>query len=426
MTRLLQRVERFVVAGEGDFGELAGAAARFGYERVEPYRRLCDRRGIAPEALDDWREAPPVPTSAFKSLRLAAAEPREVFRSSGTTRGAERRSVHHHPYPALYRAVIDATFAAACLPARGHDRRGHSRADDGARSRADDGGGESRNTGEGDGDVGAGSGGRLPILSLIPDRAAAPDSSLSFMAAHVFERHAAPGSVWAVQEAGIDLDRACRWLADRSTTDEPALILATALALVLLLDRLEDLAAAPAAAGSASSPSPRASAAAVPTRLDRAPVSSPGAAGPAGRPVRLPAGSRVFETGGFKGRRMATTPEDVRRRARNLLGLDRQAIVREYGMTELTSQAYSRPGGERLRTPPWMPFRVLDPDTLEEVEDGETGLLAFFDLANLGSVCHVLTEDLGVREGDAFRLLGRASGAELRGCSLTAEELGAA
>ena len=411
MTGLRQRIERFVVAGEGDFGELAGAAARFGYERVEPYRRLCERRGIAPEALDDWREAPPVPTSAFKSLRLAAAEPREIFRSSGTTRGADRRSVHHHPYPDLYRTVIDATFPAACLPARSHDP--------GDRSRADNGASES-------GDSGAGRGGRLPILSLIPDRAAAPDSSLSFMAAHVFERHAAPGSAWAVQEAGIDLDRACRWLADRSTTDEPALILATALALVLLLDRLEDLAAAPAAAGSASSPSPRASAAAVPTRLDRAPVSSPGAAGPAGRPVRLPAGSRVFETGGFKGRRMATTPEDVRRRARNLLGLDRQAIVREYGMTELTSQAYSRPGGERLRTPPWMPFRVLDPDTLEEVEDGETGLLAFFDLANLGSVCHVLTEDLGVREGDAFRLLGRASGAELRGCSLTAEELGAA
>lgn len=411
MTGLRQRIERFVVAGEGDFGDLAAAAARFGYERVEPYRRLCERRGIAPEALDDWREAPPVPTSAFKSLRLAAAEPREVFRSSGTTRGAERRSVHHHPYPDLYRAVIDATFPAACLPAGSLDRADRSRADNGASE---------------SGDSGAGRGVRLPILSLIPDRAAAPDSSLSFMAAHVFERHAAPGSAWAVQEAGIDLDRACRWMADRSTTDEPALILATALALVLLLDRLEDLAAAPAAAGSASSPSPRASAAAVPTRLDRAPVSSTGAAGPAGRPVRLPAGSRVFETGGFKGRRMATTPEDVRRRARNLLGLDRQAIVREYGMTELTSQAYSRPGGERLRTPPWMPFRVLDPDTLEEVEDGETGLLAFFDLANLGSVCHVLTEDLGVREGGAFRLLGRASGAELRGCSLTAEELGAA
>ena len=346
MTPLLHRIERFTLGADGDFDELAAAAARFGYERVEPYRRLCDRRGVTPATLDDWRAAPAVPTSAFKSLRLAAAEPLETFRSSGTTRGAERRSVHYHPYPDLYRTVIDATFPAACLP--------------------------------------AGSG-RLPILSLIPDRATASDSSLSFMAAHVFERHAAPGSAWAVSSSGIDPDLACRWLRAQAE-GEAILVLATALALVLLLDRLE---------------------------------------GGSGRAIRLPAGSRVFETGGFKGQRLETTPEAVRRRARALLGLAPDAVVREYGMTELTSQAYSRPGGERLRTPPWMPFRVLDPDTLEEVEDDETGLLAFFDLANFGSVCHVLTEDLGVREGNAFRLLGRASGAELRGCSLTAEELGA-
>lgn len=347
MNPLLQRVERFIAAGDGDFDELAAAAARFGYQRVEPYRRLCDRRGITPETFNDWRAAPAVPTSAFKSLRLAAAEPREIFRSSGTTRGAERRSVHHHPYPDLYRAVIDATFPAACLPA------GAS---------------------------------RVPILSLIPDRVTAPDSSLSFMTAHVFERHAAPGSAWAVARDGIDVEQAHRWLRARAG-GEPLLVLATALALVLLLDRLES---------------------------------------DAGGSIRLPAGSRVFETGGFKGRTLETTPEAVRRRARALLGLAADAVVREYGMTELTSQAYSRPGGERLRTPPWMPFRVLDPETLEEAEDGEAGLLAFFDLANLGSVCHVLTEDLGVREGGAFRLLGRASGAKLRGCSLTAEELGAA
>ena len=173
MTGLVQRIERFIACGEGRFEELAPAAARFGFERVEPYRRLCERRGIAPGAFDDWRAAPPVPTSAFKSLRLAAAEPREVFRSSGTTRGAERRSVHYHPYPDLYRKVIDASFAAACLPAGSE---------------------------------------RVPILSLIPDRTAAPDSSLSFMADHVFERHGAPGSAWVVSPDGIDVGQARRWL----------------------------------------------------------------------------------------------------------------------------------------------------------------------------------------------------------------------
>ena len=72
-------------------------------------------------------------------------------------------------------------------------------------------------------------------------------------------------------------------------------------------------------------------------------------------------------------------------------------------------------------------LRVLQHRTpgLLALSAAKTGRLALFDLANVGSVCHVLTEDLGVREDGAFRLLGRASGAELRGCSLTAEELGA-
>ena len=54
---------------------------------------------------------------------------------------------------------------------------------------------------------------------------------------------------------------------------------------------------------------------------------------------------------------------------------------------------------------------------------GETGLIAVFDLANLSSTVHLLTEDLGALEPGGLRLLGRAAGAELRGCSLAAEEM---
>ena len=43
------------------------------------------------------------------------------------------------------------------------------------------------------------------------------------------------------------------------------------------------------------------------------------------------------------------------------------------------------------------------------------GILAFFDLANAGSISHVLSQDIGsVREG-RVRLRGRLSGAEPRG-----------
>jgi hypothetical protein len=52
------------------------------------------------------------------------------------------------------------------------------------------------------------------------------------------------------------------------------------------------------------------------------------------------------------------------------------------------------------------------------VADGETGLIRVFDLANVFSVLAIQTEDLGIRRGDGFELVGRATLAEPRGCSL--------
>jgi hypothetical protein len=66
---------------------------------------------------------------------------------------------------------------------------------------------------------------------------------------------------------------------------------------------------------------------------------------------------------------------------------------------------------------------VVHPETLAPLPEGEVGLLRHFDLANLHTVAAVQTDDLGVRRGDGFEVLGRAAGAEPRGCSLAAEEL---
>ncbi len=90
-------------------------------------------------------------------------------------------------------------------------------------------------------------------------------------------------------------------------------------------------------------------------------------------------------------------------------------------MTELTSQAYGRP----FAAPPWLRIRVVDPLSGLDVSAGETGLVAFFDLLNLDNVSALLTGDLGrLDAAGRLTLLGRAEGAVVRGCSLTAEELG--
>jgi hypothetical protein len=136
-----------------------------------------------------------------------------------------------------------------------------------------------------------------------------------------------------------------------------------------------------------------------------------------------------METGGFKGRSRVVGRDDLYRDIETWLGVPARRIVNEYGMTELLSQLYEpvlreRSAAERRHVPPpWLRVRALEPTTLASLPAGRTGLLAFFDLANAGSVSHVLSDDLGSVDSDGVRLQGRASGAEPRGCSLALEDL---
>jgi hypothetical protein len=70
--------------------------------------------------------------------------------------------------------------------------------------------------------------------------------------------------------------------------------------------------------------------------------------------------------------------------------------------------------------PPWARVQIISPETGHEVADGETGLMRVFDLANVFSVMAIQTEDLGIHHGRGFELIGRATLAEPRGCSLMA------
>lgn len=90
-------------------------------------------------------------------------------------------------------------------------------------------------------------------------------------------------------------------------------------------------------------------------------------------------------------------------------------------MAELTSQAYSK--GEGLFYPPsWM--RVLirdvaDPFDVVSVGRGERGGVNIIDLASVYSCAFIATQDMGVSYADGgFRLEGRISGSDIRGCNL--------
>ena len=125
----------------------------------------------------------------------------------------------------------------------------------------------------------------------------------------------------------------------------------------------------------------------------------------------------VMETGGMKGRREELPREEFHRLLCDAFGV--QSIQSEYGMAELMSQAYSD-GKGIFRTPPWMRVWVRDlNDPFRLLPNGVTGGVNLIDLANLYSCSFLQTQDLGkVYDDGSFRILGRISGSEIRGCNL--------
>lgn len=229
----------------------------------------------------------------------------------------------------------------------------------------------------------------LPLLSLIPSPEDAPESSLSAMMGFAADAWGDPVYWLAHPERGADVEGFIRAAEATTAAGRGAWVAGTAFAFVHLLDGLRHR----------------------------------------GWSTRLPEGSRLMETGGFKGRSRSVEREELYRALEERLGVPRSRMVNEYGMTELLSQLYEpvlSAGGEGRGLhvpPPWLRVRALDPATLAEAEPGRPGLLAFYDLANLGSVSHVLTQDVGTAGPEGVRLQGRAEGAEPRGCSLALEEI---
>ena len=147
--------------------------------------------------------------------------------------------------------------------------------------------------------------------------------------------------------------------------------------------------------------------------------------------LQLSKGSRLMETGGFKGRVREISKAALYSECGKRLGIDRSFCVGEYGMTELSSQFYDTTLRDRFLKikrrpfkigPSWTRTLVINPKSGEEARKGSVGILRHFDLANRGSVLAVQTEDLGRQVGEGFELLGRAKDSELRGCSLNYEK----
>lgn len=125
----------------------------------------------------------------------------------------------------------------------------------------------------------------------------------------------------------------------------------------------------------------------------------------------------VMETGGMKGHREELPKEAFHKILCEAFGVER--IHSEYGMAELTSQAYSK-GENRFYCPAWMRVAVRDVnDPLDVRFEAGRGGLNIIDLANYYSCSFLQTEDVARCYADgSFEVEGRIDHSEIRGCNL--------
>jgi len=230
---------------------------------------------------------------------------------------------------------------------------------------------------------------RAAVVVLGPSPEVAPDSSLGHMCAafvRAFGEEAPADETWLVDGDTLDVVALDMRISRALRESRPMLVLATSFALVHLLDAI----------GEAT--------------------------------FELPRGSRVMQTGGFKGKSREVPADELRAELARVFGIDERAIVAEYGMTELSSQFYEQTLFSDVEhgvyaEPPWARVIPVHPETLEPVPDGEIGIAKIVDLMNVDSAVAILTQDQVRRVPNGFELLGRAPGAPPRGCSIAIDEL---
>ena len=226
---------------------------------------------------------------------------------------------------------------------------------------------------------------RIRMGILFPGEDVMPNSSLAHYLGLAASEFGTRDSRCFVTEQGLDTDGILRTLADTGQSGTPYALLGATYSFVHLMDQLRER----------------------------------------GKSIRLPGGSRVLDTGGYKGQSRELPQETFYEELSAMLGIDRSCCINMYGMTELSTQFYDD-GNAVVPSvksgPHWIRSRVVDPLSGSEVPPGERGVLVHCDLANFNSVTTILTEDVGVEVDGGFLLLGRAEGAEAKGCSLAVEE----
>jgi hypothetical protein len=361
---LFDDIRSFIQAGteqkdtEDKFTELALRLFEYQYNANEPYKKYCNKRGVKPGDIDDWKLIPFVAANAFKEVPLTTFPPDDavkVFLSSGTTNPEKRSKVYLNQagldmYDLSLRQSIEAYYYTS--PAE-----------------------------------------KLHIMFMCPTPDALPhDAAILHVPRIVIENHYIGEPHFLITREGLDIKFLVERLRQAESDGEAVAVMGPSFGFMHFFDYCSENDIT----------------------------------------FKLPPGSRLVDGGGYKGRSRELSKEDFLDLANRVTGIEPHMLNNVYSMTEIQTLFPDNVLYNHLRgikeprykvNPPWTKILVVDPDTLEPLPKGKQGLMRYYCLASIVTVQALQSDDIGYETGSGFEVVGRAKGAEARGCSIAVDEL---
>jgi len=344
---ILAIIERGPDADFDRFNEYALRVFRYQYEHNDIYRRFVDAKGIDPRTVEGWIDIPLMYNDVFKS-EILSSFPVEQATMFQATGGTTTPSQRG----AILRDQIgrDLVFTANRVMTQTYLFGDFTEE------------------------------ARCRILVLAPSPQVAPSMGMAIGMEQTIRSFGTPDSMFLLKRSGIDTAKLIAALRQSEHTGIPVALIGATSAYVYFFQAC---------------------------RRD-------------GITFNLPPGSRICDGGGYRGRFGVVTRDDYYEMVAEILGVENHSCVNTLGEAETATNLFDDAlyrfihglePRERCRpVPPWARVRALSIGDLTPLGDGEVGLLAHWDLANLPHLLGLVTDNLGYtsHEGTACEIVGRA------------------
>lgn len=151
-----------------------------------------------------------------------------------------------------------------------------------------------------------------------------------------------------------------------------------------------------------------------------------------GLSLKLKNGTKVITAGGWKQYSGEKIDRDVfEQMIMKSLNVQKMEIYDSFNQVELNTVVFECEN-KKKHIPPWLKVIVRNPTTLDEVSEGELGILSYLDSSAVSYPCFILSDDIGKvysnckcgRKGQTLEIVRRVNRVELKGCAIKIESQG--